>query len=126
MKTPSASVIKLYNNKEELLLLCRNKGPLGWGLPGGKIDPGETPSEAAVRELFEETGIQLDVTGISFVKMSKSSDNRLVYVFTALLPINEEDLVISEAEHSDYVLISNPNELDLAGNTSYFIADSLL
>ncbi|MCB0705881.1 MAG: NUDIX hydrolase [Saprospiraceae bacterium] len=29
-----------------------------WDLPKGKIDPGESPEEAAVREVWEETGIQ--------------------------------------------------------------------
>ncbi len=33
--------------------------PPRWITPGGGIDPGETPIEAAVRELFEETGIQV-------------------------------------------------------------------
>lgn len=31
--------------------------PPRWLVPGGGIDPGETPAEAAVRELFEETGL---------------------------------------------------------------------
>ena len=40
------------------LLWCRQKKKTTWELPGGHIEPGETPFEAAKRELFEETGAE--------------------------------------------------------------------
>lgn len=48
------------------LLLTRRAGNLRshsgqWALPGGRIDEGETPEEAALREMREEVGLTLDV-----------------------------------------------------------------
>jgi len=34
-----------------------------WEFPGGKVEPGETPEMAAVRECLEETGLAVDVIG---------------------------------------------------------------
>ena len=34
--------------------------PGQWALPGGSLDAGETPEEAALRELSEEVGLELD------------------------------------------------------------------
>lgn len=59
----SSSVI-IVNDKDEILLLRRSGTdswmPLSWDVPGGGIDPGETPEQAAFRETYEETGIELN------------------------------------------------------------------
>jgi len=39
------------------VLLQRRSDTGGWALPGGIIDPAEEPADAAVREIFEETGV---------------------------------------------------------------------
>lgn len=41
-----------------ILMVLRDDGH-GWAIPGGVIDPGEAPLEAAARELAEETGLRL-------------------------------------------------------------------
>ena len=47
----------------EIALASRRtrKGELVWGLPKGQIEPGESPEEAAVREVREETGLEAEV-----------------------------------------------------------------
>lgn len=50
--------------RADLLLIQRNRPPSAglWTLPGGRLEPGETPEQCAIRELKEELG--LDVFGL--------------------------------------------------------------
>lgn len=46
-----------------LLLVRRGRAPAvgRWSLPGGRVEPGETPESALVREVAEETGLRVEV-----------------------------------------------------------------
>lgn len=54
MKSASFGII-LKNNQ---ILLCKRVDVPVWVLPGGGIEPGETPENACIREVFEETGVK--------------------------------------------------------------------
>ncbi|MDN7240737.1 NUDIX hydrolase [Planococcus sp. N028] len=54
----SAAAIVL-NEKQEILLI---KGPRrGWEMPGGQVEEGESLKEATVREVKEESGIDIEI-----------------------------------------------------------------
>ena len=54
-----ASLCVIENKSGEILLLDRKHQPLGYGLVGGKVDKGETPLQAVIREVEEESGIHI-------------------------------------------------------------------
>ena len=44
------------------VLLVHDRDARQWTLPGGIMEPDETPADAAVREVWEETGVQVELT----------------------------------------------------------------
>lgn len=59
-----ASASVLIFDEAKRLLLARPAGRDTWVIPGGVIDPGESPVDAAIREAYEETGLQIEISGI--------------------------------------------------------------
>lgn len=55
-------------------LICFNRWRNQWELPAGKREPGETPKECAIRELYEETGQK--VTDLAFKGLMKIKDTK--------------------------------------------------
>ena len=69
-----------------LLLLQRYKEPFSgfWTAPGGKLEPGEDPRQAIVREIREETGLTLVNPRLQLITSETGADpnyNWLVFIF---------------------------------------------
>lgn len=66
------------------VLLCHRRDMDLWDLPGGKVERGEAPWEAAVRETREEVGVSVEVQRLTDVTW-KPKDDELVFTFECKL-----------------------------------------
>jgi 8-oxo-dGTP pyrophosphatase MutT (NUDIX family) len=62
LQIPSVSVA--LRDSDDRVLMARHSEGNVWLLPGGAVEPGEVPADAAVREMWEETGSVVRLTGL--------------------------------------------------------------
>ncbi len=80
------TIIQLQEGGEQRIVLIRRKNPpLGWALPGGFVDVGETVAAAAAREALEETRCHVQLLSLLGCYSDPNRDDRghtvsLVYV----------------------------------------------
>ena len=71
------SVAGLVTNEEGKILLVKSPWR-GWEYPGGLIEPGETFQQALHREIREEAGVEVEITG--FVGICKNVERDIVNI----------------------------------------------
>jgi len=86
-KTPALTVDAIIEvgDQRRIVLVERKWPPLGWALPGGFVDRGETVAAAARREAAEETGLEIEITELFHVYSDPSRDARLHTVSVVFL-----------------------------------------
>ena len=102
--THLVSVAALVTNDDGQILLV-NSPWRGWEYPGGLIEPGETFREALHREVREETGVEIEITG--FVGICKNLERNIVNIdFTARYVGGE----LTTSEESTQVIWATPDQ----------------
>jgi 8-oxo-dGTP diphosphatase len=66
----------IYDRERGIVLVKRRFPPLGWALPGGFVEYGESVETAAVREAKEETGLDVELKGLVGVYSDPRRDLR--------------------------------------------------
>ena len=90
---------------QDRVLLCHRRDLDIWNLPGGGMEPGETPDQTAIRETREETGLEIAIKRLVGV-YSKSYSNDVVFVFEAGV-IGGTLMATSESDKSQYFAAEN-------------------
>ena len=108
--TRIASAALLIENPAGELLGVKAYYKTHWSLPGGMVDAGETPLQAALRETREEVGLVVTEDEVSFFAVaSRSSEKGLAhqYVFRAALDDERlERIVLQQSEINAYQFLS--------------------
>lgn len=110
----------IINDENKMLLQKRSRfkrgNPGKWGICGGKVDVGETPLDAGVRETLEEIGIVVNKEELKFLNMNTNEKAHFtVYYIRKNIDINECKLQEEEVEEVKYFRIEELEELDNEG-----------
>jgi 8-oxo-dGTP diphosphatase len=96
-KNPTPTVDIIIELAGGIVLIERKNPPLGWALPGGFVDYGESFEDAAVREAKEETGLDVTLIRQFHTYSHPDRDKRqhtasTVFIATAVgIPVGADD-----------------------------------
>lgn len=128
---PFCAVGAIVVDKGALLLIKRDREPARgqWSLPGGRVEIGETLREALVREVREETGVDVDVDGLIGVaeRIVRDDDGAIEYHYVILdyvcTPRSTSVTAGDDAADARWVPVAELPDLHLTAGLLEFLSD---
>ena len=125
---PELCVGAVVVDDDRLLLIRRGHGPAAgeWSVPGGRVEAGETLAEAVVREVAEETGVEVVCEQmLGWVERISPDHHFVILDFRAqLLGTGEGDPVAGDdADEAAWIPLHEVAELNLVEGLAEFLKD---
>ena len=92
----------IFDEHERILLFKHTYRKFEWGIPAGGLEHREQPENAIVREVYEETGMQIKVQKLLLAESAKEDHHvSLIYLCNIVSGEFEASLEISEMKYFD-------------------------
>ncbi len=111
-KNPVPTVDIIIEMNDGIVVIERKNEPYGWALPGGFVDYGETVEQAAIREVKEETN--LDISNLMQFKVysDPKRDPRLHTI--SIVFIGKSKGVLKAGDDAGNAIVVNPEYMTLS------------
>lgn len=115
--TPRVAAGVLFKDRLGRVLLVKPTYKHGWDVPGGYVEPGESPLQAAEREVHEELGLSLPIGRLLVVDWAPHPDegDKLLFIFDGGEiehgEIRPRDLQASEIAETKFASIDELSDL---------------
>lgn len=98
VRPPIAAAVIVQDGKVLLVKRRVKEGSLSWQFPAGEVEPGETGSQAAVREVHEETGLTVAEGKVLGERVHPNTGRTMIYVACDVVDgvasvVDDEELV---------------------------------
>lgn len=108
----------IFNSKKEILFIKRSAKehvlPNYWDIPGGTLEDGEDPTNGAIRETLEETGIKMDKPSLFFYRSNIDTQKNKQFIrMIFIAQTHASQIILNQSDHDDYKWISINNPLQL-------------
>ncbi|MEB6262515.1 NUDIX hydrolase [Mammaliicoccus sciuri] len=110
------ALVLIFNKDKQVLLQLRSDNE-SWGLPGGTMELGESFEEAAIREVYEETN--LEIQNLKFITNFSGKDYHMVY------PNGDEAYTVTALFESEEYKVELSADIKETQNLKFFDLDKL-